>query len=130
LNPSKVLTWLLKSNNLPVMSLNKTDIVKSVRQQVRFKKPYKSKQQYLFPEMDCLFLSKKRATGIVNSLFETIKDTLARGEDVRITGFGKFQMRFRWARKGRNPRTGEDIILRSRRTVTFKASPKLREKIN
>ena len=112
------------------MSVNKTDIIESVRQRVRFKKPYKSKQQFLFPEMDCLFLSKKRAAGIVNSLFETIKDTLARGEDVRITGFGKFQMRFRWARKGRNPRTGEDIILRSRRTVTFKASPKLREKIN
>ena len=112
------------------MSLNKTDIIKSVRQKVRFKKPYKSRQQFLFPEMDCLFLSKKRATRIVNSLFETIKDALTRGEDVRITGFGKFQIRFRWARKGRNPRTGEDIILRSRWTVTFKASPKLREKIN
>ncbi|MBU0734911.1 MAG: HU family DNA-binding protein, partial [Proteobacteria bacterium] len=61
---------------------------------------------------------------------EKIKYTLARGQDVLITGFGKFQVKFRWARKGRNPQTGETIIIRSSRTVTFKASRKLREKMN
>ena len=112
------------------MSLNKTDIIQRVRQEVRFKKTPGGKQQFLFPEMDCVFLTRRRATEIVNSLFDIIKAALARGEDVRIRGFGKFQMRFKWARKGRNPQTGESIILDSRRTITFKASPKLREKIS
>ena len=61
---------------------------------------------------------------------QIIKETLARGEDVRISGFGKFQAKFKWARRGRNPQTGEMIILNSRRIVTFRASKKLREKVN
>jgi integration host factor subunit alpha len=112
------------------MTLSKDDIVKSVMQNVRFKSTQKPPQRFLFPEMDCLFLTHARARDIVNCLFETIKKTLARGEDVRIAGFGKFQVKFKWARKGRNPQTGEMIILRSRRNVTFRASPKLKEKIN
>lgn len=112
------------------MTLTRTDIVRSVMERVRFRRKIRSQQQFLFPEMDCLFLSRKRATEIVNTLFETIKESLARGDDVRISGFGKFQVRFKWARRGRNPQTGDTIILRSRRTVTFRASPKLREKIN
>ena len=112
------------------MSLNKTDIVKSVMENVGFKRRRKGPQLFLFPELDRTFLNRKRATEIVDSLFEKIKDTLTRGEDVRIVGFGKFQVKFRWARKGRNPQTGETIIIRSRRTVTFKVSPKLREKMN
>ena len=97
---------------------------------VGFKRRRKGPQLFLFPELDRTFLNRKRATEIVDSLFEKIKDTLTRGEDVRIVGFGKFQVKFRWARKGRNPQTGETIIIRSRRTVTFKVSPKLREKMN
>jgi len=112
------------------MTLTKSDIVKRVREKVRFKNRRKSQQIFLFPEMDCIFLSRSRATGIVNSLFEKIKKTLAKGEDVRISRFGKFQTKFRWGRKGRNPRTGETIILPSSRTVKFRTSPKLREKIN
>jgi integration host factor subunit alpha len=112
------------------MTLTRTDIVRNVMERVRFKRRNKSQQQFLFPEMDCLFLSRKRATEIVNTLFETIKKTLASGDDVRISGFGKFQVRFKWARRGRNPQTGDMIILRSRRTVTFRVSPRLREKIN
>jgi integration host factor subunit alpha len=112
------------------MTMKKTDLVMSVRQRVRFKRRDKSRQQFLFPEMDCLFLSHKRASEIVNTLFETIKETLTRGDDVLISGFGKFQARFKWARRGRNPQTGETIILRSRRSVTFRASSKLRQKIN
>jgi integration host factor subunit alpha len=112
------------------MTLTKADIVKSVRENVRFKKRRKGPQQFLFPEMDCEFLSRRRATEIVNALFEVIKQTLAREEDVGISRFGKLQAKFRWGRKGRNPQTGEMIILRSRRTVSFRSSPKLREKIN
>jgi nucleoid DNA-binding protein len=112
------------------MTLTKADIVKRVREKVRFKNKRKSQQIFLFPEMDCIFLSKSRATDIVNSLFESIKKTLATGEDVCIYRFGKFQTKFRWARKGRNPRTGKTIVLPSSRTVKFRASPKLREKIN
>ena len=112
------------------MTLTKTDIVNSVMQEVRFKNRHKGPQQFLFPEMDCIFLSRKRADEIVESLFEIIKKTLASGEDVLISGFGKFQVKFKWARKGRNPQTGEMIILRSRRMVTFRTSPKLRKKMN
>ena len=112
------------------MTLTKTDIVKSVMQEVRFKNRQKGPQQFLFPEMDCIFLSRKRADQIVESLFEIIKKTLASGEEILISGFGKFQVKFRWARKGRNPQTGEMIILKSRRTVTFRISPKLRKKMN
>lgn len=80
--------------------------------------------------MDCTFLSRKRAEEIVNSLFEIIKNALASGEDVNISGFGKFQTKFKWARKGRNPNTGEMIILSSRRSITFRVSQVLKKKIN
>ena len=112
------------------MTLTKMDIVKSVMENVRFKRRRKGSQLFLFPELDCTFLSRQRAAEIVDSLFEKIKDSLAQGEDVRIFGFGKFQVKFKWARKGRNPRTGESLIIRSRRTITFKVSQKLRERMN
>lgn len=112
------------------MTLTKEDIVESVMQNVRFKRRHKSQQQFLFPEMDCVYLSRKRAKEIVNGLFEMIKETLARGEDIRIPGFGKFKVQFKWARRGRNPQTGEMIILRSRRIVSFYVSPKLRQRMN
>lgn len=110
--------------------MTKADIVDSVMEKVRFKRRHKGPQQFLFPELDCTFLSRSRTTEIVDALFEKIKETLAGGEDVRIRGFGRFQVKFKWARKGRNPQTGESIVLRSRRTVTFRSSPVLRKKIN
>ena len=112
------------------MTLNKAGIVKSVMENVGFKRRRKGPQMFLFPELDRIFLSRERADQIVASLFEKIKATLAKGEDVLIPGFGKFQVKFKWPRKGRNPQTGETIIIGSRRTVTFKVSRKLREKIN
>jgi nucleoid DNA-binding protein len=112
------------------MTLTKADIVKRVREKVRFKNRHKSQQIFLFPEMDCIFLSRSRATDIVNSMIEKIKEALAEGEDVSISRFGKFQTKFRWARKGRNPRTGEALMLPSSRTVKFRVSAKLKEKIN
>lgn len=112
------------------MSLTKADISTSVRETVRLKKRHKGAQIFLFPEMDCLVLSGAQAHRIVETLFEIIKQTLARGEDVYISGFGRFQTKFRWARPGRNPSTGEKIILPSHRTVTFRTSARLRQKLN
>lgn len=112
------------------MALNKKDIAESVRETVGFKPRRQSPQLFLFPELNLTLLSRRRAGEIVDSLFEKIKGALSRGEDVRIAGFGRFRVQFRWARKGRNPRTGETIVLRSSRTVRFKASQRLRKKMN
>lgn len=112
------------------MTLNKERIVNSVVEHVRFRPRRRSLQLFLFPELDCTFLSRKRAGEIVDTLFEKIKAALSRGEDVRISRFGRFEVKFRWAKRGRNPQTGEAIVLRSNRTVRFKASPELKKKIN
>ena len=73
---------------------------------------------------------KKRSAEVVETLTYTIKSKLASGEDVLISGFGKFCVKEKHERKGRNPVTGESIMLSPRRVVTFKCSKKLREKIN
>ncbi len=72
----------------------------------------------------------KKSTETVEILLETIKKTLESGEDVLISGFGKFCVREKRQRKGRNPATGEDMILEPRKVVTFKCSGKLRERVN
>ncbi len=79
---------------------------------------------------DELGLPRKKSTEVVESLLEIIKSALESGDDVLMSGFGKFCVRDKKARRGRNPATGEDKILRSRRVVTFKCSGKLREKLN
>ena len=112
------------------MAVTKGDIVRSVVENIRLKKKKRERQQFLFPEFDYQMLPKKRAKDLVDSLFAIVKARLEKGETVLISGFGKFQVRFKWARKGRNPRTGEQIILDSRRVVKFHCSPKLKEKIN
>ena len=75
-------------------------------------------------------LTKKRATDVVESLLEIIKKALTDGEDVLVSGFGKFCVRQKRPRRGRNPATGQDLLLAKRRVVTFKCSGKLRDKIN
>lgn len=77
-----------------------------------------------------LGLPKKQVIEIVESLLELIKSTMASGDDVLVSGFGKFCVKDKQARKGRNPATGEDAILPARRVVTFKCSGKLRERID
>jgi integration host factor subunit alpha len=67
---------------------------------------------------------------MLESLLKLIVKTLEDGEDVLISGFGKFCVKQKRARKGRNPATGEDLMLGSRRVVTFKCSPILRSKVN
>ena len=77
-----------------------------------------------------LGFTKKNSVDIVESLLEIIKGTLEQGEDVLISGFGKFCIKHKNQRRGRNPATGSDLILRERKVVTFKCSGKLRDKIN
>jgi integration host factor subunit alpha len=74
--------------------------------------------------------TKKKSVEIIESLLEIIKQRLESGEDVLISGFGKFCVNEKKARRGRNPATRSDLVLRARRIVTFKCSGKLRNKIN
>jgi integration host factor subunit alpha len=73
---------------------------------------------------------KKQSLEIVETLLGIIKSELSSGEDVLISGFGKFCVKKKRERRGRNPVTGEDMMLAKRRVVTFKCSGKLRQKIN
>lgn len=77
-----------------------------------------------------LGFTKKKSIQIIENLLEIIKEELEQGEDVLISGFGKFCVKEKKKRRGRNPATGEDLILRKRKVVTFKCSGKLRNKIN
>ena len=92
------------------MALTKADIVDAVSSELGF--------------------SKRQSINIVDSLLEIIKGSLASGDDVLVSGFGKFCIKEKNARKGRNPATGSDMMLAPRKVVTFKCSGKLREKIN
>ncbi len=75
-------------------------------------------------------LTKKQSTDTVEALLEIMKETLVSGDDVLINGFGKFRVKEKRERRGRNPATGEDMMLKPRKVVTFKCSGKLREKVN
>ena len=92
------------------MTLTKIQIVESIQNQTSF--------------------SKSRSSEILETLLEIIKSTLASGEDVLVSGFGKFCVREKRERKGRNPATGEDLLLEPRKVVTFRCSGKLRETVN
>jgi integration host factor subunit alpha len=72
-------------------------------------------------------LTQKEAADVVETILDTIKETLAAGENVKISGFGSFMVRDKKARMGRNPANGEPLMLEARRVVTFKASPGLRD---
>lgn len=76
-----------------------------------------------------LEFNKSEAKDLVESFFETIRDTLAFGEPVKLSGFGNFIVRDKNERPGRNPRTGEIIPVSARRVVTFKAGQKLKIRI-
>jgi integration host factor subunit alpha len=77
-----------------------------------------------------LDLQKQESRIIIEALLEIIKHTLESGEDVLISGFGKFCVKDKKERKGRNPQTASDMKLRARRVVTFKCSRTLRENLN
>ena len=92
------------------MALTKAQIVESIQNKTGF--------------------PKNKSYQIAETILEIIKDTLISGEDVLISNFGKFCVNQKKERKGRNPATGDDMILEPRRVVTFKCSGKLRDKIN
>ena len=77
-----------------------------------------------------LDIPKIQASRLIESLLENIKRTLASGEDILISGFGKFCVKDKKIRRGRNPQTGDDLMLDGRRVVTFKGSSILRGKMN
>jgi len=72
-------------------------------------------------------LSKKEAQEIIEMLFDTMKQTFVEGESVKISGFGTFNVRNKVARRGRNPKTGEDLEISPRKVITFRASNQLKD---
>lgn len=91
------------------MSLTKADIVERVYKEAGF--------------------SKKEAADLVDMVFGVIKDTLSKGEKVKISGFGNFSIRDKATRMGRNPQTGDAMEISARRVLTFKPSSSLKEDI-
>ena len=92
------------------MSLTKAHIINSIQNQLN--------------------IPKNKSSEIVESLLEIIKSTLESGEDVLISGFGEFCVKEKSERRGRNPATGEDMMLPPRKVVTFRCSGKLRDSVN
>ena len=92
------------------MTVTKADIVERIYERVGF--------------------SKKEATEIVESIFEVVKRRLEQGEKVKVSGFGNFVVNQKRPRKGRNPQTGEEIVITGRRVLTFKASQVLKKTMN
>src|SRR5512142_2536728 len=90
--------------------VTKADIIESVYEKVGF--------------------SKKEAAEIVEMVFDTIKETLERGEKIKISGFGNFIVREKKSRVGRNPQTGEEIEISARRVLTFRPSQVLKNALN
>jgi integration host factor subunit alpha len=78
---------------------------------------------------DRVGLSKKESSQIVEIVLEEIKNTLEKGEDVKISGFGHFMVRAKNSRRGRNPKTGESIIIEPRKVVTFRASQLVKDQL-
>ncbi len=74
--------------------------------------------------------SKKEAADLVDLVFDTMKETLGRGEKIKVSGFGNFELRDKRPRQGRNPQTGDPIVITERRVLSFKASNILKQGLN
>ncbi|MEW6489243.1 MAG: integration host factor subunit alpha [Thermodesulfobacteriota bacterium] len=90
--------------------MTKSDIVEAIHQRVGF--------------------SKKRSSEVVALVLDLIKEALEDGEKVKISGFGNFELRRKDPRKGRNPQTGEEIVITERQVLTFKPSQVLKDRLN
>lgn len=90
----------------------------------------KTKQDLVSEVAKITGLTKKDAGLAVNTTFEVISDYLEKGETVRLIGYGNFEVRKRAERKGRNPQTGEEIIIPASKTPAFKAGKALKERLN
>ena len=82
--------------------------------------------EHLFEEMG---LNKREAKDLIESVFEEIRTALGRGEEVKLSGFGNFELREKKERPGRNPKTGEEIPITARRVVTFRPGQKLKARV-
>lgn len=106
-----------RAGNVPTMersrrtAMTKSDIVEKVHERVGS-------------------FSKKRSSEVVTLVLDLIKEALEKGDKVKISGFGNFEIRNKEPRKGRNPQTGEEIVISERRVLTFKASQVLKERLN
>jgi len=74
--------------------------------------------------------SKRESARVTEMMLDIIKETLENGENVKLTGFGSFNIQHKRARRGRNPQTGEEITISARRVLSFKPSNLLREQLN
>ena len=92
------------------MTMTKADIVEIIREKIGF--------------------GGKESTEIVEQVFEILKETLEGGEKVKISGFGNFVIRQKRPRRGRNPKSGQELVISARKVVTFKPSNKLRKALN
>lgn len=81
---------------------------------------------YLFQNLG---ISKREAREIIDAFFDEIIDSLERGDNVKLSGFGNFKIRDKKARPGRNPKTGKEVEISARRVVTFRAGQKLKAKV-
>lgn len=79
--------------------------------------------------VDSMGMSKKDAKDLVESFFDTVRETLVEREQVKLSGFGNFEVREKSQRPGRNPKTGEEIPITARTVVTFKPGQKLKSKV-
>ncbi len=89
-----------------------------------------TKEQIICDIYDNVGLSKTKSRSVVEKVFEMMKSSLAGGDDVLISGFGKLSVKNKSQRRGRNPQTSEDLILAPRKVVVFKTSGLLRDSIN
>ncbi len=91
------------------MALTKFDIVKNLNDEIG--------------------LNKREAKELVDSFFDNIKRLLSQGQEIKLSGFGNFQLKNKSSRPGRNPRTGENVEITARRVVTFKSGQKLKKSL-
>ena len=103
-------SWLSEAFDKGEKCMTKADIVEKVYEKVG--------------------LSKKESVELVEKVFETLKETLESGEKIKIAGFGNFVVKQKNDRRGRNPQTGVEIIIKARRILTFKPSMVLKEALN
>ena len=87
-----------------------------------------TKQDLTHHLSDTMGLTAKDGAALINAMFDTIRTTLASGEDVKLSGFGKFTLHEKRARPGRNPKTNEPVEIKARRVVTFRASQLVKER--
>ena len=109
--------------------LQRAVIEAQVRSQAEKNLPTLTKAELAELLFEQVGLNKREAKDMVETFFDEIRDSLERGEAVKLSGFGNFQLRDKPQRPGRNPKTGEEIPITARRVVTFHASQKLKEMV-